>query len=125
MTTEFSIVVTLTNGETRTFTGPEAQTFEFMTQGLFFVDGALDKTVKQRGNLPPDEIHYKSTRTWIPIAQIKAVTIRTHKTLNDPEEIRKYQEFKKHNIDIMVTKVSHTEPPDQKAIDKILDGLKK
>lgn len=119
MTTAFTIIVRLVNGETQTYKGDAAANFEFMTQGLLFIDGAMQKEVKQRGNLPPDEIHYRNERHWIPIAQIKDVQILTHRSLTDPEEIRKYQVFKKHNIDIMVTKISHTEPPSPEDIAKI------
>lgn len=125
MTTAFTIIVRTVFGETQTYKGDAAANFEFMNAGLLFIDGAMKVEIKQRGNLPPDEIHYRNERHWIPIAQIKDVQILTHRSLTDPEEIRKYQVFKKHNIDIMVTKISHTEPPSPEEIAKINEEAKK
>ena len=119
MTIEFTIIVRMANGETQTFKGDAAANFQFMTQGLLFIEGAYKIDIRKRGNLPPDEIHYRNERHWIPVAQIKDVQILTHRSISDPEEIRKYQVFKEHNIDIMTTKISNTEPPSKEEIEKI------
>lgn len=115
MTTKFSIMVHLTNGEAKTFPFDEATSFEFMAQGFFFVHSQIAKTAKQTGsNLKG--MKYRYVRTWIPNGTIKDIEVITEKEITDPEELAKYVEFLKHGVDIMVTKISHTNPPTEEEI---------
>ena len=114
----FSIKLNLQNGETRTFKDDAGIHFEFQQWGTFFVEGGMEVKKKQRG-LILDEVQYRNVRTWIPISTIKDVEVITWKTINDREEIRKYEKFLEHGIDIMVTKISHTNPPDKNQIEEV------
>lgn len=116
MTTRLSIKVVLNNGETMTFKDDSAAQFEFMSQGLFFVEGAVEVKKKERGTIL-DEVTYRNVRQWIPIAQIKNVEIITWKTINEPQEVKKWLKFKEHGLDIMVTKISHTNPKTQEEVE--------
>jgi hypothetical protein len=117
MTETHSIIIKMLNGDTMTFKEGVVAHFQFMTQGVFFVEGPVEVTKKQPG-LILDEVKYRNVRNWIPIVNIKIVEIITNKVINQPDEIRKWEKFKEHNIDIMLTDISHTEPPDPKDVAK-------
>ena len=116
MTNRLSIKITLQNGEVMTFKDDAAAHFEFQQWGTLFVEGAMEVKKKQRG-LIIDEVEYRNVRNWIPLVNIKNVEVITWKTLNDPKEIQKWQKFKEHGLDLMVTKISHTEPKTQKEVE--------
>lgn len=117
MKTTLSIKIKLMNGETLTFKDDSAVHFEFQQWGTLFVEGAMEVKKKQRG-LILDEVEYRNVRNWIPVVNIKNVEVITWKTINEPEEVRKYLKFKEHGIDIMVTKISHTEPKTAEEVEK-------
>lgn len=116
MTTRLSIKITLQNGEIMTFKDGAASHFEFQSWGTLFVEGAIEIKKKERGTIL-DEVEYRNVRNWIPVANIKNVEVITWKTINEPEEVKKYLKFKEHGLDIMVTKISHTEPKTQKDVE--------
>lgn len=116
MTTRLSIKITLQNGEIMTFKDGAASHFEFQQWGTLFVEGAIQVKKTDRG-LILDEVEYRNVRNWIPLVNIKNVEVITWKTINEPEEVKKYLKFKEHGIDIMVTKISHTEPKTEKEVE--------
>lgn len=125
MTNRLSIKITLQNGEVMTFKDAAASHFEFQQWGTLFVEGAMEVKKKQRG-LIVDEVEYRNVRNWIPLVNIKNVEVITWKTINDPKEIEKWQKFKEHGLDLMVTKISHTNPKTEADIEKeIKDEEKK
>lgn len=123
MTNRLSIKITLQNGEVMTFKDDAASHFEFQQWGTLFVEGAME--VKQkRGALEVSrhavditEVTYRNVRNWIPLVNIKKVEVITWKTINDPKEIQKWQKFKEHGLDLMVTKISHTNPKTQEEVE--------
>ncbi len=123
MTTKFSIKVTLMNGETLTYKDEEALTFEMQDRGLMFVHSALQKEFKKMG-VHTVKVHYRYSRSWIPYVQIKTIEVITNKEIDDPEEIKKYDEFLKHGIDIMMTNISYTAPKTPEQVQKEIDEEK-
>ncbi len=119
MTTKFSTVVTLMNGEKLTFKDDQIMTFEMQDRGLFFVHSSVEKNLSTLGN-KVNKIHYRYVRSWIPYQQIKEVEIITNKETVDPAEIDKYQKFLKHGIDIMMTQVSYTAPKTAQQVEEEL-----
>lgn len=115
MTTKFTIIIKYMNGETITF--KEAADFKMMQQGLLFVEMPYVKAQEKLGKILRG-VHTKSTRHWIPFAQIKNIEVLTSKTITNPQELKKYQKFLDHGIDMTVTEISHTEPPDPKEVAK-------
>ena len=124
MTNRLSIKITLQNGEVMTFKDDAAAHFEFQQWGTLFVEGAMEVKKKQRG-LIIDEVEYRNVRNWIPLVNIKNVEVITWKTLNDPKEIQKWQKFKEHGLDLMVTKISHTNPKTEEEVQKEIEKEEK
>ena len=124
MTNRLSIKITLQNGEVMTFKDDAASHFEFQQWGTLFVEGAMEVKKKQRG-LIVDEVEYRNVRNWIPLVNIKNVEVITWKTLNDPKEIQKWQKFKEHGLDLMVTKISHTNPKTEAEVQKEIEKEEK
>ena len=131
MTNRLSIKITLQNGEVMTFKDGAASHFEFQQWGTLFVEGAME--VKQKkgalevSNHAVDitEVTYRNVRNWIPLVNIKNVEVITWKTLNDPKEIEKWQKFKEHGLDLMVTKISHTNPKTEAEVEKEIKAEEK
>lgn len=123
MTTEFSLKVTLTNGEIRTFKDDAVMTFEMQDRGLFFVHSNIEKNLATIGK-KVNKVHYRYVRNWIPYVQIKDIEILTNKVLTDPAEIEKYQKFLKHGLDIMMTPVSNTVPKTAQEVQDEINGKK-
>lgn len=115
MTTKHTLKITFQNGDIVHY--KELAHFEFMQQGLLFVEGIIAKKLDTMG-LIIKKVTYSNARNWYPIAIIKHVEVQTVKSIEETEEIRKYEKFLEHGIDIMVTKISHTEPPDPEAVAK-------
>ena len=124
MTNRLSIKITLQNGEVMTFKDDAAAHFEFQQWGTLFVEGAMEVKKKQRG-LIIDEVEYRNVRNWIPLVNIKNVEVITWKTLNDPKEIQKWQKFKEHGLDLMDTKISHTNPKTEEELQKEIEKEEK
>lgn len=119
MTTKFSITVVFLNGEKKCFKYGEIIDFEIMEQGMLYLGGQIEEQISG----PHDKkqrVKYVQPRYWYALHQIKDLTILTDKEITDPEELRKYRAFKRHNIDIMTTKISYTAPPTQEQIQKIV-----
>lgn len=118
MTTKFSIIIKFTNGEATTF--KDVANFQVMDQGVFFVEGIAVKKEDKIGRILRG-IETKIERYWYPMAIVKEFKVYTTRTITEPEEVRKYEAFLKHGIDITVTKISHTNEPDEKAVSKLVE----
>lgn len=120
MKEDFSIKVTYTDGGIITFKEDAAANFQFMQGGLFFVEGMPTRKIEEFGKIKR-KVEYRSVRTWIPVQQIKNVEIITKKTLTEPKEIEKWEKFLEHGLDLMMTKISHTQEPTEAEIQRKID----
>jgi len=124
MKTLFKIKIVLMDGNVISFKEGSVAHFEFMTQGVFFVEGVVNIT-RGQGLRTLNTVKYENYRNWIPVVNIKNVEILTTKTIDEAEEIKKYEKFLEHGIDIMVTEISHTEKPTVAEVEKKIKAEKK
>lgn len=117
MTTELTIKVLYLNGEATTFKNDSAFHFEILNNGTLFVEGKMQSDIEEMGRIKK-RVKYSNYRTWIPLINVKSVEVQTRKEINDPEEIRKWEKFKSHGFDLMITPVSYTAPKTEEEVIK-------
>lgn len=105
MTTKFTTIVHMNNGEILTFKGEEAMTFEMQDRGLLFVHSNIKKESDAK-----TLIRYRYTRNWIPYVNIRNIEVYTTKEITNAEEFRKYNRFLEKGIDMIMTPISNTVP---------------
>jgi hypothetical protein len=121
MQSKHSIVVETIN---KIITFVDVEAFEIMPAGHLYIREISETTLKTKEGLPLRDkgalgiVENRYQRTWIPLSQIKEICVTTSTVIDNPTEIKKYQMFKKHGIDITTTAVSHTTPPTVEEIEK-------
>lgn len=115
MTTTITIHVTLNNGEVQSF--KDVANFQMMPQGLLFIEMPIAKKENKLG-LILRGVETNIQRYWIPFANIKDIDVKTRRSIIEYNEIKKYEKFLEHGIDITVTQISHTESPSIEDIEK-------
>lgn len=115
MKTIYTVNVKYINGESVSF--KNAADFSIMDQGVLFVEMPYVKDEDRLGRYLRS-VKTTGQRVWIPLAQIKYIDVQTTRTITEPEEIKKYEKFLEHNIDITVTKISHTKAPSPEEVAK-------
>lgn len=113
MTTKYTIIAKHLNGETTTF--KDAVNFSIMKEGLLYVEAQYTKNEYKAGKILLSTAT-KSMRHWVSLQIVKSIEVQTTVEITDKAELQKYLAFKDKGIDITVTKVSHTEPPDPKEV---------
>ena len=122
MKKSMSINIYLEGGKETCAFGEAAQ-FHFMPEGLFFIQEGDRVDVDQIGRIVRKKT-VRNKRVWYPIDRIKKVEIDTKSEL-EGEDIKKYDTFLKHGIDITKTKISHTEPLSPAEIEKAILAAQK
>lgn len=115
MTTTITIHVKLNNGEVQSF--KDVANFQMMPQGLLFIEMPIAKNENRQGRLLVG-VESRSHRHWIPFANIKDVEVLTSNKITHSDELKKYEKFLEHGIDISVTPISYTKPPSIEDVEK-------
>lgn len=63
-------------------------------------------------------IRFRSKEITFMLRNLKYFESFVEKTIDDPEEMRKHDAFLARGIDMMVTEISHTVPPDPEEVKK-------
>lgn len=112
MKKDFGIKIEMMNGEVITFAKGQVSDYGVMPAGAFFVQGARSRKDTHRNHSnesPIDKTVLSEHRYWIPLINIKRVDMDMDIHLTSNEDVRKYDKFMAHGIDMISTKISHTE----------------
>lgn len=118
MTTKFSLKLISVTGKVEVIN--DIETFEFMQQGFLFIKLHPDIKKKYNGD-KLEEVKNTNERLWIPIMQIRRVSIITDHIIKDETELRKYEKFLEHGIDMTVTPISYTAPKNPEEVAATVD----
>ncbi len=118
------VVINMIDGSSITYKKGQVETFKWMNEGVLFIQGERhpkDTLVDERKVVCERTISHE--RVWVPITQIKSVKMETDDVLESNLEIRKYDKFKKHGIDITVSPISQTEVDGAKLHNEVLQEI--
>ena len=120
MVKTWNLTIYFKNGESKTF--DKVTSYEFMAQGAVFIQ--LPDDISELGDGENEKIIAETKKYWFNFSEIQRFEIDMHTAFEGEMECYKYRKFKSVGINMIHQKISHTEPPSQSEINKVLKNDK-